>query len=235
MIVENEKSEPKNIKRGVPQGSNLSPILFNLMMADIPHSGNVLTMEYADDIAIAITAATIEEACAIARRTIRAFENWAKNSNLHFSPTKTKAMVFTKKTIQIDPTNDQQILPTLTVNGVDIEWKQELRYLGLTLDGPTLIWKQHINKIVKICTGRLNILRALTGTSWGADRNMILNMYKAFIRSKISYGITAVASASNTRLKKFERIQSAALRIVLGARKTSPIDSLQVEAGIPLH
>ena len=165
----------------MPQGSNLSPVLFNLMMADIPHSENVLTMEYADDIAIAITAATIEEACIIARRAIRVFENWARNSNLHFSPTKTNAMVFTKKTIQKDPINHQQILPTLTVNNVDIEWKQEVRYLGLTLDGPTLTWKQHVNKVTRICTGRLNILRALTGTSWGADRNTILNMYKAFI------------------------------------------------------
>ena len=38
IIVENEKSDQKDLKRGVPQGSNLSPILFNLMMADIPHT-----------------------------------------------------------------------------------------------------------------------------------------------------------------------------------------------------
>ena len=47
------------------------------------------------------------------------------------------------------------------------------------------------------------------------------------------YGITAVASAAGGRLDQLNRIQNAALRVALGARKTSPIIAMQVEADIP--
>ena len=55
----------------------------------------------------------------------------------------------------------------------------------------------------------------------------------AYIRPKITFGIAAVASASATRLEQLERIQNAAIRLALGARNTSPIVALQVEANLP--
>ena len=232
IMIGDEKSDVRELKRGVPQGSNLSPILFNIMMADIPHSEDIHIMEYADDIAISIIANTVEEASNRAKAAIETLENWAKESELSFNPSKTKAMVFTKKMIMKDPLNGKQILPTLKVKGEEIEWTQEFRYLGVILDGPTLTWKNHIKNISKVCHERLNIFRALTGTSWGADRNLIITMYNAYIRSKITYGIIAVASASNTNLKILERIQNMALRIAIGARRTSPIAALEAEAGI---
>ena len=52
VIVGNSKSTKKEVKRGVPQGSCLSPTLFNIIMNDILHIDGVIIGEYADDIAI---------------------------------------------------------------------------------------------------------------------------------------------------------------------------------------
>ena len=49
----------------------------------------------------------------------------------------------------------------------------------------------------------------------------------------MTYGIAALASVKKNRLESLEKIQNAALRIILGARRTSPIKALQVEANMP--
>ena len=107
------------------------------------------------------------------------------------------------------------------------------KYLGLTVDAPNLTWKEHINDVTRIANQRLNMMRAVSGTSWGIDREMLLDFYMVYIRPKITYGATAIATTSETRLNQLEKIQNTALRISLGARKTTPITSLQIEANIP--
>ena len=73
-IIDNSKSQIKSIKRGLPQGSALSPLLFNIMMIDLPFIENVEVMDFADDIAITATAKTVEEAGDLIERAIRALE-----------------------------------------------------------------------------------------------------------------------------------------------------------------
>ena len=124
----------------------------------------------------------------------------------------------------------------LKINGEEIEWVKTTKYLGVTLDAPTLTWKNHYEEMVRAGVQRINIMRAISGTNWGANRELLLNFYKAYIRSKVTYGASAIASAADTRQKTLERIQNAALRVALGARKNSPATAMQVEANMPpLH
>ena len=57
--------------------------------------------------------------------------------------------------------------------------------------------------------------------------------YIAYIRSKINYGSILYGSSHQPSLDKLERIQDSAMRLMLGARKTSPILSLKVESYLP--
>ena len=226
VAVGNIKSEEKQLNCGLPQGSTLSPTLFNLMVSDIPHPDGVLVLEYADDIAITVTTNTLQDAITLIKSAIRNIEQWATKCNLKLNPTKTKAMIFTKKRLPED-------LPVLSVIGNVVEWVKSFKYLGLTLDAPTLTWKKHVEEICRQGTQRLNILKALAGTTWGAERELLLKIYTSYIRPKLTYGIAAVASAAETRITSISRIQNAALRVALGARKSSPIAALHIEANIP--
>ena len=51
-------STERTIKAGVPQGSCLSPLLFNIYMADIPQTRTTELLAYADDTAIAASSRT---------------------------------------------------------------------------------------------------------------------------------------------------------------------------------
>ena len=202
VLVENSKSNTKNINQGVPQGSILSPTLFNILMCDIPHFEQVKISEYADDVAIVITANTLAEAKDLIQAAINKLEEWATQWKLKFNPEKTKAMIFTKKKI---PKLDE--ITKFKVNNEDVEWVKSFRYLGLTLEAPTLTWKLHFQELCREGVQRLNILRAVAGSSWGASREILLRLYTQYIRSKMTYGIAALASASKTRLESLEKIK----------------------------
>ena len=226
VLIGNHRSEEKHLNLGLPQGSNLSPTLFNLMIGDIPHPDQTLILEYADDLAITVTADNFAEAIRLINIAIEAIENWTDTWLLTLNPSKTKAMYFTKKNIP-------EQLTTLRVNGEDIEWVKSFKYLGLTFDAPTLTWQKHIEETCRQCHQRVNILKALTGTTWGADREYLLKIYTVYIRSKLTYGAPAITSAADTRIEKLNKVQNAALRVALGARRSSPIPALQIEANIP--
>jgi hypothetical protein len=50
--VGSNMSEEVVLSRGVPQGAALSPILFNIMVSDVPQCQNVEMAAYADDITL---------------------------------------------------------------------------------------------------------------------------------------------------------------------------------------
>ena len=78
--------------------------------------------------------------------------------------------------------------PRLFLNNEEIEVVKSYKYLGMVLDAPNLTWNAHINMLRTECTARLNIMRALSGTTWGADRESLMKVYTVMIRSKITYG-----------------------------------------------
>lgn len=80
-----------------------------------------------------------------------------------------------------------------------------------------MTWKSHIVHIETKCKKVLNLMRMISGSYWGADRQPLQNIYKALMRSTSDYGCIAYCSACKASLLKLERIQSKALKIALGA------------------
>ena len=79
-------------------------------------------------------------------------------------------------------------------------------------------------------------MRLVSGTTYGADKKILLTLYKALIISKIDYGAQAYNSASKPLLSKLDIIQNLALRIATRAYYSTPINALEVDCGIkPLH
>ena len=79
-------------------------------------------------------------------------------------------------------------------------------------------------------------MKVLAHYDWGADQSTLLHLYRALIRSKLDYGCVVYGSASRTYIKQLDTIQNQALRLSLGAFKSSPVTSLHVEANEPpLH
>ena len=73
----------------------------------------------------------------------------------------------------------------------------------------------------------------LAHTDWGADRKVLLRLYRSLIRSKLDYGSIVYGSARKSYLKMLDSVHHQGLRLALGAFRTSPVESLLAEANEP--
>ena len=80
------------------------------------------------------------------------------------------------------------------------------------------------------CKEALNLIRVVAHLKWGGDRDTLLMLYRAIVRSKLDYGCIVYGTASNTNLRQLDSVHNSGLRLALGAFCTSPVSSLYTEA-----
>ena len=88
-------------------------------------------------------------------------------------------------------------------------------------------------KYLKIkCNKTLKLLCVVAHKEWGADQNtlLLLLLYRSLIRSKLDDGSIIYWSAWKSYLKTFNPVYHGGLRLVFGAFRTSPAESLYTEA-----
>jgi len=122
--------------------------------------------------------------------------------------------------------------PELTLNGTLIPVVQQTIFLGVIFDNK-LTFLSHIRYLKEECLKALNLLRVVAHTSWGADQQTLLHLYRSLVRSKLDYGSVVYGSAPESYLRILDPIQNHALRLCLGASRTSPSSSLCVQANEP--
>ena len=202
------------VQNGVPQGTVISPLLFNIAVNDLPDNiTGIQISQYAD---VQFLQIKIQNA-------LNNVENWCKQWGLKLSASKTSAVLFTRKT-------DTNL--NIYINKTKINLCKFAKFLGITFD-QELNWTQHINNVIDRCKKRLNILRCISGCDWGTDGKTLLHLYKALIRSILEYGCEAFDSASNTIKQKLDSIQYQALKICTGAIHGTALSFLQIECGEP--
>ena len=224
VLTEGHESEEYPVENGVPQGAVISPLLFNILLSDVPCQQDIGLFIYADDITITCRKDTMKDAKDCMQMYLKEMFNWSVCWGVEISNAKTKMQYFTRKRVRP---------PLLRINRTIIEYKKEIKLLGIIMDAPKLTFKAHILYLKEDCIRRMNILKALYSSYWGASTRVMKTFYTAFIRSKLSYGIEVYGAASSRLIRMLETVQNACLRLIIGARKSSPILSLEAETGIP--
>ena len=218
-------SGTKKIENGIPQGSVISPILFLLMINDIPRSNDGTSTDiFADDTALWKSGNDLERIISQMQINLNNVRDWCATWGFMLSKEKTIAVIFTHRLVD----NSSR----LKIDGTGIQWKNEVRFLGVIFD-KRMTWKQHIDYITDAnrCKKRINMMRCISGQSRGADKRWLMHIYTAMIQSIIDYGSPAYISASNYLLGRLDSLQAHALRICCGAMKGTPSSALQVECG----
>ena len=122
--------------------------------------------------------------------------------------------------------------PVLKLDNNHIQFVKEAKFLGLIWD-TKLTFEPHIKYLKARCQKYLNTLKVLSRTEWDVDRNTLLKLYRSLVRSKLVYVCIVSGSAAKTSLAKQDHVHNQGLRLSLGAFRSSPVESLYVEANEP--
>ncbi|ERL84472.1 hypothetical protein D910_01903 [Dendroctonus ponderosae] len=104
----------------------------------------------------------------------------------------------------------------INIDGVDVEWKQEAKYLGIILD-KQLTWRKQVQTSInkaKAVTSKLYPL--LNRQSHMSIRNKLL-LIKTIIRPALTYGSTSWGYASECHLKRLQATENKIRRMAVDA------------------
>ena len=211
------------VERGCPQGGILSPFLWNLVVDDLLKSSAKDTPGYlqafADDLVVLAEGNDTDIIWQRTQHTIKTIEKWCDSKGLNISALKTKTILFTW--------NKKWSLRPITVGGEIIEPSDNVKFLGVTLDNK-LNFNTHIDKITNKAINKLIQCKRAVGSTWGLTPKSCKWIFETVIRPALSYAIVIWIRALNTKrnIRKLERVQSLALRIMTGAMPSTPHHAL---------
>jgi len=91
---------------------------------------------------------------------------WRDTWGFKISPDKTVAVVFSHRTnTHIE----------LTINNQLVKIDNKAKFLGIVFDSK-LNWNEHIKYLEEKCKKRLNLMRAVAGNTWGANKKSLLTI-----------------------------------------------------------
>lgn len=227
------KSTVRPIEAGVPQGSVLAPMLFNIYVSDLPALPGASMALYADDTAILVTSRSVEIVERRLQEYLEILQEWYSKWRIKVNTEKSSAILFTKRRIR--PTTD------LTLFGANIPWTNQARYLGILLDHK-LTWKLHIESQCNKANGILALLFPLLTRNSKLTRDNKLLLYKTMVLPILTYAGPVWSYASKSHVKRMESLQGKALRMIVDAPwfvsnlrireelQITPITSVLIEA-----
>nr|CAH7725182.1 unnamed protein product [Callosobruchus chinensis]CAH7732496.1 unnamed protein product [Callosobruchus chinensis] len=222
-----KRSRWRNQKNGLPQGSVLSPILFNVYTNDQPIGPTTNSFIYADDVAITCQSQNIEEIERNLTESLIRLNKYYRSNQLRPNPTKTQTCLF--------HLNNRQANRELYLewNSVRLNHCQNPTYLGVTLDR-TLTYRAHIEKTRAKVNTRNGIVRSLINSQWGANPNVLRSSALALCYAPAEYACPVWGRSAHVH--RLDSVLNDTCRLITGCLKPTNVNQLHMLAGIaPPH
>ncbi|KAM7298513.1 hypothetical protein ISCGN_019108 [Ixodes scapularis] len=223
-------SSPRVLHRGLPQGSVLSPVIFNIVMAQLPCSIPptplpVHVSVYADGVCLWVSGIYTTQIHRSIQDAIHAVDKFLTNAGLNLSRDKTAWMSIRGNGLHFRP-------PDIKLAGERITRVTRQRFLGIILTD-RLRWAQAAEATITTCRPATNAVRRMTGATWGCTERTILAAQTALVTSRILYRLPYM-SPSPTDLERLEQVHRQGLRTALGIPKATKNTLVLQEAGLEL-
>jgi ribonuclease HI/retron-type reverse transcriptase len=225
---ENQSLTRKVIK-GCPQGGVLSPILWNLVVDELIvnlNNSGFFCQGYADDVVILVKGRHLNTLSDLLNNAFSKTEKWCKAKGLSVNPDKTKLILFSNRRnpkITRGPVLLKRTLPL----------SNEVKYLGVIFDCK-LNWNRNVEERMKKSNNILWQCRRAIAPKWGLGPKQTSWIYTAIVRPTLVYGcvIWYRYCDYNCNVKKLDKVNRTACRLISGSMKSTPGAALELILGI---
>jgi hypothetical protein len=206
----NAISEEGEINKGVPQGSLVGPLMFNIMIVDLKFLNiNAKLIKYADDIVILfnlrrdkindklLDVNELHEINISLRKILKYYDDNGFKLNMN----KSSYMILGNKV----PANVISLMNDYGFLNVS-----SLTYLGIIIDNKLKLSSQVSNIARKVGFG----IGALAQMSKRLPPTLLLNIYFGHVHSHLSYCPFVLLRCTSTEITRLQSLQSRALKLV---------------------
>lgn len=198
---------------GVPQGSNLGPLLFLYFINDLPevisHSNCLL---FADDLKFFRQIKSFND-CKLLQDDINAVCIWSDENKLAFNIKKCSAMSFTR--------NSNTIVASYFMYNSELDRVTAVKDLGITIDSK-LTYQQHIGNMVKSAYKSLGFL--IREAKQLRNLKSIIMLYNALVRPRLEYCSLLWHALPKKYTESCEKVQKKFLRFLYFKKYNRPPD-----------
>ena len=206
-------SDPLVIKHGVPQGSILGPLLFNIYINDLPSiCKNCKVESYVDDskLYISFPNKDIDKGLEDLKQDLLRIAAWCTSNDLLINPDKTKFCVFGTRQLL-----SRSTIPSITFLGKELSVVSTIKDLGIILDS-TLSFNDYIKSSVSSLMSKLCMINRIRHLLDPSTLSIVIN---SLVFSKLFYCSGIWSGTSKSNISKLQLVQNFAARILSGKKK----------------
>ena len=197
VVVNGVSSSVTNVSSGVPQGTDLGPILFLIYISDSGDNISAMKQVYVDDTKIKKAVKTEEDVEDLQNDLEQLYE-WAKQNNMVFNGTKFQLIRYGHDE---DLKNNTEYFTEGTNN--IIERSETLRDLGVILSDDAT-FKDHIEHVVKKVRQKTGwVLR----TFYSRRMSIMKTLFKSLIVPQVDYCSQLWMPIKPTQIQTIEKLQ----------------------------
>ena len=221
VIVGNSLSEPAELTCGVPQGSVLGPVLFNIYTSSLSNafkSAGFTSSGYADDnsgFRMFSLAFQLEVLTQSVPNCLKHIKEWMDSHMLKLNKSKTEIIVFGDTSF----VNSQIINGTFCDSGECIRFAKTIKYLGMYIDN-YLNFDIHISNIVSSCYMNLRNISSVRRFLSQSHAEILVH---AFISSRLDMCNSLFFGMSRKNIGKLQKVQNAAMRVIKYKKKRDSV------------
>ena len=207
-----------NLTHGVPQGSILGPLLFNLYINGLPNIVRSDMILYADDSVVFASGNSLQEACNMVQNDLIGVGTWCKHHKLSINVNKTKAMHFGVR--DVEDVSDLNI----SISNNQIEFVNCYKYLGIHLDSK-MSFNFQFKETYKLASYKLFLLKRIRSS---ITEFTALTIVKSMLLPYLDMGNLFLSSQTLNDLGKLDIILNTALRTVYNIRNPRDVHMLDI-------
>lgn len=205
VVINGKNSTVQPIRSGVPQGSILGPLLFNLYINDIVNiSRSPSFIIYADDTSLFFSGTEIQELVFETNTTLQKLYEWSVVNSLEINMSKSKAVLFRPKNRNVSFNFN------IVLGFSQIELVQNVKTLRVYFNNH-MSWNDHIINIAKKLSKVLGKLYQFKDI---LPCRIKLLIYKALFEPLLNYCSLVWSTTSQSNLNKLHILQKKAVRII---------------------